>query len=147
MMSPWVKSLEGQQLSWSASTKKNGELGEVVIIPKKSKEVFDSWLKTIKGKHVLFGTPDISGRPDYDIERWARESTLEEIRRSRITKRSRDSKELRKTGYAYGDMIKAIEDAKPASFITSNWRGGFGTNTIFSPGYFGISLRDTNSRY
>ena len=23
MMSPWVKSLEGQQLSWSASTKKN----------------------------------------------------------------------------------------------------------------------------
>ena len=139
MMSPWVKSLEGQQLSWSASTKKNGELGEVVIIPKKSKEVFDSWLKTIKGKHVLFGTPDISGRPDYDIERWAKESTLEEIRRSRITKRSRDSRNLRKTGYAYGDMIKAIEDAKPASFITSNWRGGFGTNTIFSPGYFGIS--------
>ena len=76
-----------------------------------------------------------------------RESTLEEIRRSRITKRSRDSRKLRKTGYAYGDMIKAIEDAKPASFITSNWRGGFGTNTIFSPGYFGISLRDTNSRY
>lgn len=31
MLSPWVKSLEGQQLSWSASTKKNGELGEVVL--------------------------------------------------------------------------------------------------------------------
>ncbi|MDA0330437.1 MAG: peptidase M28, partial [Bacteroidetes bacterium] len=44
MMSPWVKSLEGQQLSWSASTKKNGELGEVVLIPYKSKEVFDNWL-------------------------------------------------------------------------------------------------------
>ena len=27
------KIFEGQQLSWSASTKKNGELGEVVIIP------------------------------------------------------------------------------------------------------------------
>ena len=38
MMSPWVKSLEGQQLSWSASTKKNGELGEVVKIPIESKE-------------------------------------------------------------------------------------------------------------
>ena len=51
MMSPWVKSLEGQQLSWSASTKKNGELGEVVKIPFESKEKFESWLKTIKGKH------------------------------------------------------------------------------------------------
>ena len=55
MLSPWVKSLEGQQLSWSASTKKNGELGEVVSIPFESKEVFDDWLKTIKGKHILFG--------------------------------------------------------------------------------------------
>ena len=42
MMSPWVKSLEGQQLSWSASTKRKGELGEVVTIPFESKEVFDS---------------------------------------------------------------------------------------------------------
>ena len=32
-------------------------------------------------------------------------------------------------------MINAIEDAKPASILTSNWRGGFGTNTIFSPGH------------
>ena len=86
------------------------------------------------------GQPDISGRPDYDIERWAKEKVhLEEIRRSRITKRSREARNIRKTGYAYGDMIKAIEDAKPATIITSNWRGGFGTNTIFSPGYFGIS--------
>ena len=141
MMSPWVKSLEGQQLSWSASTKKNGELGEVVKIPFESKEKFESWLKTIKGKHVLLGEPDISGRPDYDIERWAKEKTLEEIRKFRITKRNREARNSRKTGYAYGDMIKAIEDAKPATIITSNWRGGFGTNTIFSPGYFGISSK------
>ena len=139
MMSPWVKSLEGQQLSWSASTKKNGELGEVVTIPFESKEVFNSWLKTIKGKHILFGEPDISGRPDYDIERWAKKKTLEEIRKFRLTKRSRQARNFRKTGYAYRDMIKAIEDAKPSSIITSGWRGGFGTNTIFSPGYFGIS--------
>jgi hypothetical protein len=141
MMSPWVKSLEGQQLSWSASTKKNGELGEVVKIPFESKEKFELWLKTIKGKHVLLGEPDISGRPDYDIERWAKEKTLEEIRKFRITKRNREARNIRKTGYAYGDMIKAIEDAKPATIITSNWRGGFGTNTIFSPGYFGISSK------
>ena len=54
MMTPWVKSLEGQQLSWSASTKKNGVLAEAVLIPYESKEVFDQWLKTIKGKHILF---------------------------------------------------------------------------------------------
>ena len=64
MMSPWVKSLECQQLSWSACTKKNGELVEVVKIPLESKEKFDSCLKTIKGKHVLLGEPDISGRPE-----------------------------------------------------------------------------------
>ena len=28
--------------------------------------------------HILFGTPDISGRPDYDLKRWAKEETLEE---------------------------------------------------------------------
>ena len=141
MMSPWVKSLEGQQLSWSARTKKNGELAEVVNIPYESKEKFESWLKTIKGKHVLLGEPDISGRPDYDIERWAKEKTLEEIRKFRLTKRNRQSRNIRKTGYDYSEMIKAIEDAKPATIITSNWRGGFGTNTIFSPGYFGISSK------
>tara|TARA_Y100001980_G_C14538614_1_gene315838 strand:+ start:267 stop:1883 length:1617 start_codon:yes stop_codon:yes gene_type:complete len=139
MMSPWVKSLEGQQLSWSASTKRNGELGEVVTIPFESKEVFDSWLKTIKGKHVLFGTPDISGRPDYDIERWAKEKTLEDIRRSRISKRSKDFRQFRKTGYGFRDMMKAIEAAKPSSIITSTWTYSFGTNQIFSPGAFGIS--------
>jgi len=46
MMSPWVKSLEGQQLSWSASTKKNGELGEVVII---------HGLKQLKGNMFCLG--------------------------------------------------------------------------------------------
>ena len=139
MMTPWVKSLEGQQLSWSASTKKNGVLAEAVLIPYESKEVFDEWLKTIKGKHILLSETDISGRPDYDLERWAKESTLEEIRRYRISARSRYVRNQRKTGYSRQDMIKAIEDAKPASILTSNWRGGFGTNTIFSPGYFGIS--------
>ena len=139
MMSPWVKSLEGQQLSWSASTKKNGELGEVVSIPFESKEVFDDWLKTIKGKHILFGTPDISGRPDYDLKRWAKEETLEEIRRFRLTKRSRDFRNIRKTGYGFMDMMSAIENAKPASIITSAWTNSFGTNVIFSPGAYGIS--------
>ena len=57
-------------------------------------------VKTIKGKHVLLGEPDISGRPDYDIERWAKEKTLEEIRKFRITKRNRESRNIRKTGYA-----------------------------------------------
>ena len=139
MMSPWVKSLEGQQLSWSASTKKNGELGEVVTIPFESKEVFDQWLTTIKDKHVLYGTPDISGRPDYDIKRWAKEKTLEEIRKFRITKRRNDFQNFRKTGYQYMDMVKAIEDAKPASIVMSSWTNSFGTNTIFSPGFYGIS--------
>ena len=88
MMTPWVKSLEGQQLSWSASTKKNGVLAEAVLIPYESKEVFDKWLKTIKGKHILFSETDISGRPDYDLERWAKANTLEEIRRYRNTSRN-----------------------------------------------------------
>ena len=66
---------------------------KILISPAKSldfesKEKFESWLKTIKGKHVLLGDPDISGRPDYDIERWAKEKTLEEIRKFRITKRN-----------------------------------------------------------
>ena len=139
MLSPWVKSLEGQQLSWSASTKKNGAKGEVAILPTDSKEVFENWLKTIKGKHVMFMPDQVSGRPDHDIERWAKPETLDKIRKLRMENQSNFSRELRKTGYDFFDMIKAIENAKPASFITSYWSEGFGTNIIFSPGAFGIS--------
>ena len=47
-------------------------------------------------------------------------------------------------GYGKGSEVplaiqKAIENAKPASFITSMWSAGFGTNIIFSPGAYGIS--------
>ena len=80
MLSPWVKSLEGQQLSWSASTKKNGAKGEIAILPTESKEGFENWLKTIKGKHVMVMPAEVSGRPDHDLERWVKPETLDNIR-------------------------------------------------------------------
>ena len=139
MLSQWVKSLEGQQLSWSASTKKNGAKGEIAILPTESKESFENWLKTIKGKHVMVMPAEASGRPDHDLERWVKPETLDNIRELRMESQYNFGRQLRKTGYGFFDMIKAIENAKPASFITSMWSAGFGTNIIFSPGAYGIS--------
>ena len=139
MLYPWVKSLEGQQLSWSGSTKKNGVESEAVIIPPvNSKEEFDNWVKTIKGKHILVGPPEITGRPDYDLERWLTPESLEGIKNAQQDNQREYYKKLRKSGYGR-NMMEVIENSKPASFITSGWRGGFGTNTIFSPGSYGIS--------
>jgi hypothetical protein len=133
MISPRVQSLRGTQLAWSASTKKGGVEGEVVMIPKfNSKADFEKWLKTVKGKFVLASAYQPTGRPDYNWEEFATDESFAKIRKERSAIASEFRKNIGRTGYNSRAFKKAIEKAGAHAVIESRWSKGFGVNKIFS---------------
>jgi len=133
MLSPRVQSLRGTQLAWSASTKKGGVKGEVVMIPTfNSKADFEKWLKTVKGKFVLASEHQPTGRPDYNWKEFATEESFEKMRKERSEIASEFRKNIGRTGYNSRDFKTAIEDAGAVGVIESRWSNGFGVNKIFS---------------
>lgn len=133
MLSPRVQSLKGTQLAWSASTKKGGVKGEVVVIPTfNSKADFESWLKTIKGKFVLASAYQPTGRPDYNWKEFATEESFEKMRKERSEIANAFRKNIGTTGYNSRTFKQAFEDAGAVGVIESNWSNGFGVQKIFS---------------
>ena len=54
MLSPWVKTLAGQQLAWSPPTPQGGVKAEVIILPEfADASAFEKWLPNAKGKLVM----------------------------------------------------------------------------------------------
>src|SRR5688500_17764572 len=63
MVFPRVKSLEGMQLAWSASTNGKTVTAEVVVLTDASDSLaFKNWLPTVKGKFVLISMSQPTGR-------------------------------------------------------------------------------------
>ena len=133
MLEPRVRTLAGRQLAWSPSTSKRGVTAEVTKIPEiKEKAEFEQWLKTIKGKFILVSQNQITGRPDYQWEKYATKESFEKMKEDR-NKLSREwYSNVSKTGYGYRDINKAFEDAGALGLISSYWSKAFGANKIFS---------------
>ena len=133
MISPRVQSLRGTQLAWNPSTSKKGVTAEVVTLPKvKTAEQFTNWLTTVKGKIVMVSRPELTGRPDYNWEKFATEESFEKMKREREVSKKAWSDNIKNTGYSSRSIIRIIEDAGAVGIISSNWSKGFGTSKIFS---------------
>ena len=66
------------------STSKKGITADVTKVPQiNTKEDFDNWLKTIKGKFVLVSQNQITGRPDYQWEEYATPESFEKMKEQR----------------------------------------------------------------
>ena len=133
MIAPWVKSLTGQQLAWSPSTKGKTITAEVILLPDvKDSVAFANWLPNVKGKFVMTSMPQSTGRPDYNWEEFATKESIEKMKDNRDKENSAWRKRVMNTGYNSRTLAVALEKAGAAGIISSNWSAGFGANKIFA---------------
>lgn len=133
MISPRVQSLQGTQLAWNPSTSKKGVTAEVVVLPTvKDSLEFASWLPSVKGKIVMISKLEPTGRPDYNWEEFATESSFEKMKQEREDANKAWNKNMRNTGYSSRNIHEALENAGAVGLISSYWSRGFGVNKIFS---------------
>ncbi len=132
MISPRVKSLEGMQLAWSPSTKKNGVDGEVVIlVDAKSKAEFDAWLPSVKGKFVMISQNQPTGRPDYQWKEYATPESYNKMKEEQAAVAENWNNRIKNTGYTTKELPKVLEEAGAAGILMSYWTGIMGSNRIF----------------
>jgi carboxypeptidase Q len=133
MIHPRVKSLAGMQLAWSSPTPKRGITAEVVALPNNIQDSisFARWLSSVKGKFVLVSMPQMTGRPDYNWEEFAKEESFERMKEARTEQTQQWNNNIRNTGYNTRTLDEALEKAGAVGIIQSQWSRGFGANKIF----------------
>ncbi|RKS55544.1 peptidase M28-like protein [Gillisia mitskevichiae] len=133
LIEPRVRSLSGMQLAWSPNSGKKPIVAEVVILPEATDSSnFAKLLSGVKGKLVMISMPQMTGRPDYNWEEFATDSSLVKMKEDRKAQSDAWSDRMTKTGYTNRNISEALEKAGAAGIITLNWSRGFGANKIFS---------------
>jgi hypothetical protein len=143
LMAPRVVSLHGRQLAWSPSTPEGGITADMVALPQVSDSLaFDRWLPEVKGKWVCVSMPQPTGRPDYNWEEFATETSFENMKAEReaLTKAWREN--ISNTGYNSRSLNLALEAAGAAGIVQSRWSSAFGANKIFSANTSNIPVID-----
>ena len=135
LVSPRIRTLSGMQLAYSPSTSQEGITAGLAVIPEvNNKEEFNDWLKTIKGKFVLSSMNQVTGRPEYNWEKFATPESFEKMKKDKIEASRKWNANYRKMGVNRRNIIKTLEEAGAAGILSSYWAGGFGANRIFSAG-------------
>lgn len=153
MISPYVKSMEGMQLAWSPSTSAKGVTADVVMLPLfKSKEEFNAWLPTVKGKIVMVSQYQPSGRPDYNWKEFATPESYDKMKKESEEASEVWRNSLKAAGETSKTLNEKVEKAGAAGIISSYWSKGFGVNKIFSAGtkkipVFDMALEDYGQLY
>ena len=133
LVAPRVVSLQGRQLAWSPSTSSKGITAEVIPMPTVADSLaFVRWLPKVKGKWVCVSMPQITGRPDYNWEEFATETSFEHMKEQRAAQEKAWNENLRNTGYTSRTLNAALEAAGAAGILQSRWSKAFGANKIFS---------------
>ncbi len=131
MISPWTKSLEGTQLSFSPATKKPIKAETIILTDVKDSLSFQEWLPNVNGKFVLVSMPQSTGRPDYNWTEFGMKESFEKMKKDRTAQTEAWRKRISKTGYTNKQLAVVLEKAGAAGIIGSNWSSGFGVNKIF----------------
>ena len=133
MVAPWTKSLSGQQLAWSPSTKGKTVTGDVVIIPDLADSVaFKNWLPSVKGKFVMISTNQPTGRNDDNWDKFGKKESIEKMKSERSTLTDAWSERIKKTGKTNTTLPVALEQAGAAGIVMSYWSRWSGANKVFS---------------
>lgn len=132
MISPWVKSLAGQQLAWSPSTNGKTINAEAIILPDvKDSLAFAKWLPSAKGKFVMVSVLEATGRPADNWKEWGTKESIEKMTENRAKKSTEWRQRIANTGYNSRTLAIALENAGAAGIISSYWSAAFGSNKIF----------------
>lgn len=132
LIEPRVRSLSGMQLAWSPGTGKKPLIAEVVLLPEAQDSVaFARALSQVKGKLVMISMLQKTGRPDYNWEEFATDTSFEKMKANREAQTEAWRIKMDNTGYNGRSLPEALEKAGAAGIITLNWSRGFGANKVF----------------
>jgi carboxypeptidase Q len=133
MVYPRLQSLDGMQLAWNPNTGSQGVTAELIVLPTVIDSIsFQKWLPNVKGKLVMVSMNQPTGRPDYNWEEFATDTSFEKMKEHRDTMTAEWRDNMKRTGYNRRSIIPALEEAGAAGIVTCNWSKGFGVNKIFS---------------
>lgn len=145
MVFPYSKSLEGMQLAFSPATPAKGLTADVVMLPNfSSKEDFNRFLSSVKGKLVMVSQYQSSGRPEYNWKEFATPESFEKMQKESKADSEAWQNSIKATGETSRTLNAKLEAAGAAGMISSNWSRGFGVNKIFSAGTKKIPVVDVS---
>src|SRR6185437_4571317 len=137
LISPRVRSLEGQMVGYSPGTGKKDLTATTIILPRFADSTeFVKWLPTARGKFILVSAPQPTCRPRED---WATNATPESRARMDSLRTAINAewggRNVRGTGYSLalggGELGKRLEEGGVAGLITSRPKDGWGTIEVF----------------
>ncbi|UCF21750.1 MAG: M20/M25/M40 family metallo-hydrolase [Gemmatimonadota bacterium] len=133
LISPRMQTLEAELLAWSSGTEGPVE-GEVVVPPVGlTEETAAQWLESLAGKFVLTTAPEPMCRAPQELERYAREETVQRIDSLRSAIRDGWEERMRPLGN-WRVRERALDEAGVVGVLTSSWSEGWGVNKIFNAG-------------
>src|SRR4029079_7071652 len=103
LLTPRVRTLEGDLLAWSPGTRGADVTGPVIVLPNVSDSTaFVSWLPQAKGKFVLLSFAEPTCRPDGEWIDMAAPGSFERMDAARAQARTAWAQRVRRTGFAVG---------------------------------------------
>jgi carboxypeptidase Q len=132
LMTPRVRSLEGQMLSWSPGTRGPVTAGVVTLPDFADSTAFAAWLPTVRGKFVMTSFAQPTCRPDDNWARWAVAADWERYRAARTAEMSAFNQRLARGGTNARDLPTRLEQAGAVGVVTSLWSQGWGVDKIFN---------------
>jgi hypothetical protein len=131
LIAPRTQTLEAELLAWSPGTDGPAE-GEVVVPPAGlTTETAPAWLGTLRGKFVMASAPEPMCRAPQELERFAREETVERVGAQRRALERDWNERLRSLGGMQA-LVQAVDQGGAFGVLTSEWSGGWGVNKVFS---------------
>ena len=91
-------------------------------------------ISIVKGKFVLSSMNQVTGRPEYNWEKFATPESFEKMKKDKIEASRKWNANYRKMGVNRRNIIKTLEEAGAAGILSSYWAGGFGADRIFGAG-------------
>ncbi|MGO3181540.1 MAG: M20/M25/M40 family metallo-hydrolase [Aequorivita sp.] len=132
MVYPRVQTLDGTQLAWNPGTSSKGVTAELVVLPEvKDAAEFKKWLPSVKGKLVMIGMKEETGRPDYNWKEWATPESFQKMKDERTAQVNAWNANMRNMGYTKKSIVEVLEKAGAVGIVDSYWSKGFGVNKIF----------------
>ncbi len=136
LISPRVRSLEGQILAWSPGTAGRPVEGTVAVPSEiRSPADWQAFLGQVGGKFVMWSFPQPSCRTDDQWREFAMPGSFEAMSQARSEAQRAWNASLAAAGSSdprQRDLLGQLEEAGALGIVTSTWTGAPGTNRIFN---------------
>jgi hypothetical protein len=137
LLTPRVRTLEGEILAWSPGTGGRDVTGAAIALPEfADSTAFVAWLPNVRGKFVLVSFAEPTCRPNSHWQEMAAPGSFARMDSARSRARTAWNARVSRTGYSTGlgagTLGRRLGQAGAAGIITMRWdNNGWGTRRVF----------------